>query len=567
MENALPTAAFTISGDLVASSPITLDASTSSDPDPGDTLSSYQWSVSSTDAACEPPVIAGTAKTAQVRFGCGGNWDVKLIVFDGKQAQSAPTVHTLAIGERTGPALVAAGEDLTVGHVCAGSSPSCTTDGEVQLSATLNSEATLTVRWTVQAPAGLPLDATRRVRFDPSATALNPKAVIETDGTAISGDWVFRVEALNGEDVLAYDTMRVSVTNRAPTITGAQPSPFPHGYVASSQFFVANGSIPVQVVDPDGDPLTRAVAVHHSGDGESAFTATDSEASIGVSIMVPGAHPEWLIAETNPSRVVTLNAVDVNGAAATETAFAVTVANRRPMSMHLLGGTAPHTFDRTEREYVSTPSLAQYADPDGDPLDHQVTANGASAADCPTSTLLSDGTVQLHCARVWTSASDLASFTVSRTATVEVWDPWPSQGHVRETIGFRIGNRAPSASSIPSVTARATCSAYGGSTYCGSGGSGSPAHANLFPGASGSVTLYDLGDPDGDPLQVIPDASVAGARGSTCSGTQQCTLGYTVPAVEYCGNIAELPATTISFVATDGASPVTLSLTVQSECK
>lgn len=559
VENQPPVADFSTAGDLVASAEVTLDASASRDPDPGDSISSYAWEVSSSDAECPLPTLTATTKTATLRFGCAGHYDVQLVVFDEMQLESAPRVRTLTVADRTGPAIVVAGPDQTVGHTCGGSPIRCTTSAEVQLGATLDSAASLTVRWSVQPPAGLPLDETRRVRFEPSATSLNPKVVIETDGTAISTDWDFRVEALNGADVLASDVTRVSVTNRPPTVTVGAVTAQPHSYQRESQFFVVNGSIPAEVDDPDGDPLEWTTLVSHTGDGDSTFQATYNGSAIGISVTVAGAHPEWLIGGAGLTRNVTLRVADANGAAADPVTVPVTVGNKLPTGSYPSSSTTPHSFDAAWTRYVAEPSLGTYVDPEGDPLDHQVTMTDVSAADCPTSTLEPDGLLTLSCERTWTSSGDLAAFIAPRSAQIEVSDPWGSR---RWAVSFRIGNRPPTASGTLTASPGVSCTPFGGTTYCGNGGSGSPPRANVFAALTTSYPIAGLSDPDGDPLLVAPVAGAA--TGSSCSGVLACRLGYTLPQTEYC--TSSPPSTSIPFTVTDGASAVSLSLSVQPRC-
>jgi hypothetical protein len=562
VENQPPTAQFSVSGELVASSEVVLDGSASHDPDGGDTISAYNWSVSSTDAACEPPAIASTSRSVTVRFGCGGHWAVKLVVFDGKQAGSAAAIQTLEVTERPGPGVVTASADQAVAHVCAGATPTCTTASSVQLGATLHSEASLTVRWSVQPPAGLPLGTTRRVTFDPDATALAPKAVIETDGTAISGDWVFRVEALNGTEVLGYAVTRVSVGNQKPTITGRVATGYPHTYSAQGQVFSVAGSIPVTISDPDGDPVLATATGHHTGDGTSAFLATYTGGSLSFSLMVPVTNPLWLIGGADLSRTIRLEATDVNGGAATPTDFPILVTNSPPRRI-ASSSSVQHSFDVVNQEYVATPGLGYWSDPDGDPLDHQVTMTDAAAADCPTTSLMSDGSIRANCAKRWTSTGDLAAFIAPRTAQVVVADPWQSLEAI--SVPFRISNRSPTTTTAsPTTSPWVSCTTQGGVGYCPGGGSGTPPHNNVYATLSTRYSVTTVTDPDGDPIQVTPSASGLVATGSSCSGTQRCIISYTLPSTEYCASSP--PPTTIPFTATDGAAPLSVSLTVTPSC-
>lgn len=561
VENARPLAEFSSRGELVASAEIVLDASASRDPDDRDGITSYVWSVASADAACSGPAITSTARTVSVRFGCAGHWDVRLTVLDTKLLESLPVTHSLAVTERTGPAIVTAGDDVQVAHKCSGSPLRCTTATAVNLSATLDSQAALGVRWSVQPPAGRELDAGRRVRFVPDASALSPQAIIETDGTAISGDWVFRVEALVGADVLASDVTRVSVSNRPPVARGESLASFPHEYSAESQVFSVVGAIPVVVSDPDGDPVIRNVSVHHTGDGDSVFQATDGATAIAFSILVPRASPLWLIGAPELSRTIQLDVTDVNGGAATPAVFPVVVSNNPPQARSASAANLLHTYDAVKQRLLAAPTLGNWTDPDGDPLDHEVTMTDAAAADCPTSSLLSSGTIRLNCQKRWTSTGSLAAFLAPRVAEVVVGDPWTALPARR--IELQVTNRPPAASSKFSTRPGVHCTTGAGSGYCGGGGSGTPPRTNVYDAFTETVTLTGLSDPDGDPLEIVPAAGSTNVTGSSCSGTRPCTLRYREGSTEFCTSI---PSGIIHFTATDGASPVSLSLSVQPIC-
>ncbi|HYD54406.1 MAG TPA: hypothetical protein VEA99_17345, partial [Gemmatimonadaceae bacterium] len=73
VENSPPIARFRVSGELQATSEVTLDASTSTDPDEDDSIVSYAWKIEKTNAACDAPPVSDTTPTIRVRFGCAGS--------------------------------------------------------------------------------------------------------------------------------------------------------------------------------------------------------------------------------------------------------------------------------------------------------------------------------------------------------------------------------------------------------------------------------------------------------------------------------------------------------------
>lgn len=553
--NAPPVADFAITGELQASSTITLDGSASRDPDHGDTITSYFWSIDADGASCPPPEVASTDAVVQVRFGCAGQFQARLIVLDGKHVESAPATRPLEIQARSGPAMVQAGPDQVVDHVCSGTPLTCRVASAVQLTATTTTSAPVTFHWSAQPPPGRELDAHRRVRFIPDASAQNPTVEIETDGTAISGDWQFRIEVKDGVGVLDADITRLSVKNHPPAIRGGPSGAFDHAFNASVQLFTAGGTFPVEVVDQDGDPVVRQVAFHHAGDGGAAFLGADLGTAVRFSVVVPFGAPEdalLLRGAEGLARSIVFTAEDVNGGTANAT-FSVNIGNRSPAQAR--GGelAAAHSYDPTAHLFLSRPALGQWIDPDGDPLGYGVTAD----PECPTFAVEADGTVRLQCSRAFTGMASLPGFLRDRQARLEVRDPWTGS---TSSVAFRIGNHAPRVAAPvfePAVECRFH-SAYG--PWCQGTGSGLDP-ANLFPAA----TLYapsGVSDPDGDPVEVKPSS---GGIGGSCNPGQSCTITVLMPESTSCESTP--PDMAVPFVATDGVASSAGSVLVDPGCR
>jgi len=517
--NAPPIAEFGVSGALETSSLVTLDGSTSRDPDSGDGIVSYAWSIEPDGAPCPPPQVASTGPVAQVRFGCAGQFRARLIVVDRKHAESTPAIRPLQIQARSAPALVEAGADQSVGHLCSGAPITCRPATAVRLAATTTAEGPVAFRWTVQPPPARELDEHRRVRFIPDASALAPTVEIETDGTAISGDWQFRVEVMDGVGVLDADVTRVSVTNRAPVIRAGPSTTVDHLYDASSHLFTASGTVPVEIIDEDGDSIERQVAFRHAGDGGAAFLGEDLGTAIRFSVTVPFGKPEdalWLRGAEGLDRSIALAATDVNGAS-TALDVAVIVGNRAPAPARASTVLAAHSYDSVARLFRSQLSLGQWVDPDGDPVGFAVSAG----AECPTFTAGDAGTVQVQCSRAFTGVASLAGFLQQRQAQVTVHDPWD---RATTTVPFRIGNQAPLANQVaylPVIDCRPR-SVWGPWCHVNEG---AVVPSNEFP-AGTFYAAAAVSDPDGDPIQVSSSAS---ANVALCSPGQPCTLAIRMP--------------------------------------
>jgi hypothetical protein len=444
-----PTAVIAVPDGVEANALYVFDGTGSCDPDaPDDRIVSYAWSFTAAGAPCTAPVVAGTDALARVRFGCPGRYTVRLVVKDEKGLESAPASRELVVAPYAGRPLVEVGPDVTVGHVCGGSPGRCTTASGVSLSATVavSSEGPVKLRWSVEPPPGRELGPTRRVQFVPGADVAAPTVQLETDDAAISGDWVFRVEAWDAAGLLGGAAVRVSITNRPPVIAVPPVSSIPHSFDPGSSTFLASGSFPVSVTDPDGDPMDRRPpAWHHAGDGDSTFEGEDQGSLVTFRIEVPYGSPAdaaHLIGGEGLERAIALSVQDVNGGECAAS-VPVVVTNSPPAPTAPLAGAVSvnHSYDRAAAVYRASMALGRWSDPDGDPL-RQVGTTSDPA--CPVLDVLTDGTAVVQCSRggELPGAPALNGFAGSHPLSIRILDPF-GMGQPAAPVTLNILNRAP----------------------------------------------------------------------------------------------------------------------------
>lgn len=501
VSNAAPLPVIAVPSALEAHDLLTFDGTASSDPDADDSVVTYAWAFRAVDAACAPPVVAGTAPSAIVRFGCPGAYEVALTVTD-EMGASATATRPLPVAARAGAPLVVVGPDVSVDHLCAGTPARCAPAGVIALSAHAPELAAedLTWAWTVEPPPDRPLDAQRRVALSPSPNVPSPTVAIETDGQAISGDWIFRVEARDAAGVVGTGAVRVSVLNRSPVVTESIPV-FAHAFDPAAAELRSAEEIGLEVVDPDGDALVgRSVTGNHSGDGSASFRVTDLGSRIGVEVRVPYAQladAAYLIGP-GPERSVTFTIRDVNGAFVSES-WPVVIANRPPIPV-----TQPalvqvdHAYDEGAALYTARATLSSWADPDGDPLLPGATGD----ATCSALTVVG-AAAEVACSMPFTGMPTVAAFATTRALTYEIRDPWTA---APLTTSLRILNRSPRLSKTSAGPAglchvsdvcceldpELGCTAYG------------------FTSAAAEFDVLDFAvDDDGDPLEVVASSASA----------------------------------------------------------
>ena len=573
--DAPPVAVITAPSSFLSNASYVFGASASYDPDPGDSVTGYAWTVSAVQAPCSPEPGSGTADSIAVVFPCAGQFDVALVVRDELGIASPPRALRVAVVQAVDPPVVTVGPGLALAHRCTGAPPVCTpVDGSLattfRLSATGTSVAGgLTYRWRWQAPAQLPPDPPPSVTFDPSDTDPAPAVAISTRGTAIAGRWLFVVEATDSRGLIAVGTQEVTVENQPPVIDDAGPAVIqvPHVFNPSSPgsgtgTMSALGQTPaVTVSDPDGDPVEAAFASAHSGDGSNSFMVQDlgDRADFSVVVLYRGAGDGAFLIGPGVARSVTLTASDVNGGSAAAT-WEIQVTNRKPRVATALGSVAvPHSFDQAGSRYLATAVLSSFADDDGDPLSLDA-ATGSPVCSGKQLAPATPAAAEVECATPYTGTPAANAIAGLHAVTATVRDAWES---VAATTNLTVGNRGARLVSS-SVTLYPECTQ---GTCCLLVDQVCEAYRWKQAEASASAPS-PLADDDGDPLLVTyasQDACVSVWPASQICGPGGCAvqLGLCAQPFTCQGSHASgLVATT----ATDGDVGVAASFTVEGGC-
>jgi hypothetical protein len=560
VENTPPVASVALpSGQLAANALLAFDGSGSSDLDPDDSVTSWAWTFRAVSAPCDAPTVAGTGPTAQVRFACPGGYEVDLAVEDELSAVSPVVTVPFDVAAHDGPALVEAGPDVVVAHACLGTPLVCAPTSAIALSAStqgaIGAIGVVVFEWTVTPPPGRELDSTRHVAFVPDGFSPSPALTIETDGTAISGDWLLEVEARDDAGVLGSAVTRVSIGNGPPVMVETVPTP---DHVFEGTQLSASGDIGISVSDPDGDPIpVREALWHHTGDGAaSIFTGSDLGTLITFDIVVPYASPAdaaLLIGGAGLERSVELAVEDVNGALTREV-WPIAVGNRPPVLVSSPSSfSVDHSYDAADAAYEAVASLSTWSDPDGDPLFQTGTTGDTACA----SIAVTAGQAVASCSLPFAGSAAAANFAGSHIVTQRIGDFWAEGPATAVTFG--IGNRAPTITSTAAVTP-------GGCSYSSSCCLTSGGECIYFSATAGPYTVTvpsRFADPDGDPIdvQVGSAGTVTPVQPLVCSPSD-CALVLDIAATHVCGT----RTTTLPLTVTDGAAAVSGTLDVHWDC-
>jgi hypothetical protein len=532
--NTAPTARFAApAAPIEAFELVSLDGSDSSDPDEGDAITSFAWTARALTASCEPPVIAGTGATAQLRFGCAGRYAIELVVTDQLAAQGEPRTVEIEVAEPSAPSRVQVSPDSAVDHSCSGD-PTLCRSATVSLWATAPDLTGVAFRWTVQAPPGRPLGQDRRAVFLPGPDVDATSFSIESDGGAISGDWVLRVEARDAVGVVGAATTRVSVRNRDPIVTGTALASYPHVFEGVSARFVSVGMVPFSVVDPDGDPLEPVHATfRHLADRGGSFDGVVAAGEVTFRIEVPYATPEdalGLIGGPGLQRTVELFVRDVNDGTGTAS-FAIEVGNTPPAPVGTAATlTVPHTFDPLTQRYVASVSLPSWADPEGDPL----FVVSAGPAPCDSVQLFGANPV-VECSVAYEGTPAVGAIAGARSVQVVLADPWAA-GAEPPSYTLNILNRPPSLEPVPtpsSITCtRTSCCDYEAELrLC--------LAYNTYVSAIEITAAPVVSDPDGDPVLVTAKSTSGGSvtpAARTCLPGECGTFAFSERVAVWCGS-------------------------------
>ncbi len=539
---------------------LSFDASASADPDAaaGDSVASFAWAFRALSGqACAVPAVASTGPMANVRFGCPGRYAIDVTATDDMGAAATAT-REFDVTAHAG-SLVTVGDDVATDHACT-SEPRCAPVDPVTLSAGApgTTPGQVSFAWTVVPPPDRPLTATRRVSFLPSATIAAPSVLIETDGDAISGDWIFRVEATDSAGSLGTQDVRVVVKNRLPVLTKL-PSAVPaHTFDGSK--FAAAGEVGFTVSDPDGDPLAASPEWRHTGDGASAFTGTllSNPPRVSFAIEVPysvRSDALKLIGGAGLERTILLDVSDGNGGKASAS-WSIVVGNNPPV----LGGTpAPfsidHGFDAGAQTYVADVPLSTWSDPDGDPL---FQAGGTGDLLCPDLAVVG-GTAHALCRMPFTGILAVANFIGSHTVVQAVQDPW-APAAATSTATFTLLNRAPRITSTATyVAGDGLCS--GTTTCCQLVDTLCESYWWNARGVEYVPARWD--DPDGDPVSVTAGAAAPYTPRPLVCTSPSCWLAIDIAQTNVCNSS---PVVSLPMTVSDGLALALGALPIEVTC-
>ena len=552
---------------LVSNLPLTLDGGGSYDPDPGDSVSSWQWTLRATNGACDPEPGSASGEKPSVVFPCAGDFEVSLVVADSVGMASTPATALLHVVQSTDPPEVAVGSDLTLDHRCTGTPPLCTpwdgTNSAVALSAAGSGPVgvTFSYHWSSVLPQAFASTTAPQIAFLPGPDAASPSVLISTQGTAIAGTYAFTVEATDSRGLVAVGRTNVTVGNRPPVVTGGGTFEIPHSFQSSPKAFVATGTTPaLTVTDPDGDPVTSlGFAFTHAGDGGSSFAGQGQGTSATVTVTVPYGSPSDGALLIGPSvvRRADFTVVDANGASATG-GFAVVVTNRAPrLTSAVTTSSVNHSFDPVGQSYYALAPLSTWVDDDGDPLLPSVSGDPL----CPTA-MVSQGTAWVTCSLPFSGVPAVGSFAGTHNLSVTMSDPFaagPSQ-----STALSILDRPPVIASSP-VSLAASCTAT--SACCAVQAGQCSVYDVTWGAAEGSVPIAT--DPDGDPLAL--SVSTSGTCLSASAPAGPCPSSGCAASLSLCSLpsqcLSVVPGGTLSVSASDGLDFAEGSIAVSSVCE
>lgn len=526
---------------------VQLDGTASADPE-GEALAAYAWTVRATSAPCDPPAIAGTGPVTFVRFGCAGRYAVELVVRDARGLESAPAIQEIDVEPAADGGAVLTGPDVATEHACAGEPLVCRPVGRIRLSASSGIPGAA-VRWSVVPPSGRPLDAGRRVSFVPGPDAPSPEVLIETDGSAISGDWIFRAEARDAFGPTGAAHQRVTIGNRPPAVSTVAPAAFPHAYDPARNVFVAAGEVRFSASDPDGDPLELEAIWRHVGDGGSQFTGALLADRATFSIAVARNAPEdafLLRGGAGLERTIEIAARDPAGGESWARQ-PILVGNTPPVLVKVApSASVPHRFDRARSRYVAVTSIGEWSDPDGDPL----TASGG-AAPCETVSMV-NGVAHAECAAPYDGAPAAGRIVGWHAVPVTVSDPWDKGPSTVQTVD--VLNSPPSLVLLATSPATLPCSREAAFLTAGYCVPFTVKEVDLP--AARFQALPGVSDPDGDPVTVTP---LTPSGGSASPEMAVCTDGSSVPFqfdLPHLDNVCLQKLVPAAFHGSDGAATV-----------
>jgi hypothetical protein len=473
---------------IQAPSPITTNrevafTATVRDPDRQDAIVGASWSVAAIEGGCAADEEASSTDALTAIFWCPGRYRVSLVLTDTAGVEGTAALD-VTVEAASGAPTVVAGPALSVAHRCAGEPLACAAippgDTPLQLTATAIDPdgGAIAYEWTTLPPEGTVATAT----LSPSATAREPAVELASSGTALAGDWTFRVRARDESGLVAQAVQVVRVENGAPEVQIA-PVTAPHHY--AHPLYVAEAEVAPVASDPDGDPLTFAFAFE-----EPVATGCAAE------LVADGAAAALRLVCTDPAaligleRAVSVAITDANGAVI-DAALPLAVLNGPPEVTLAPGVVEPFRVDHSVAPcdagtcfVVGGESPFVVSDPDGDPVTsialESLIAPSQGVHSTASASIGEDGKPRYQFAtpiayagefRYWNGTS---AFSISGTVS----DPWQT---TTRKVPIHVGNRPPGPVSV----------------WLGSVGHGYDKVAKAY---TAGANLPAPVDPDGDPV-------------------------------------------------------------------
>jgi hypothetical protein len=477
---------------------------TATDPDPGDAVARFTWTITPLGAGCEAEPEPTTGPRLEVVFWCAGTYEVSVLAEDGRGGASTPARQVVEVATATGAPEVTTAPESTVDHACSGTPLACRpavagNPVALPLSATVVDPAGggLVYRWRVIPPAGV--DPLAAVTYARGAASLSTEAWIETPSGSIAGTWRFRLRVASAAGLVGRADQVVRIGNRPPVLSG-QPVLLEHRYEGGA--YLAGGTVPLTANDPDGDPITVSATLSEGG-AEGCVSQLGPIAAGSVILEIRCADPARLIGLA--TRALRASAADGNGGTA-EATWPVDVGNRPPvvrLASNPAGGqvAVDHTVGAcpgaTGNCFIAAGTAAfEAVDPDGDPVTGLAVA-AALPPWLPSSTgeaTTAGGVTSFRFASATSMPGAFRAADGSSRFSLEATAADPFGAATTLAVPIAIGNRPP-------VLTRASAAVAVGHRY----DQGLQAYV-------ASATLSSFEDPDGDPLRA--DGSVGDA---TCS--------------------------------------------------
>lgn len=405
---------------LAPGTQLTLDAFRSVDPDPGDSIASYAWTVSGGE--CPPVPAASSQPRLDSVFGCAGSYTVTLVVTDSHGQASLPqtipvtvaTGTTGAGGAGTNPSAsvdvppptVVAAEDFAVDHACQGTPPMCTpvpANGSGILRLTSSGKdvfgAPVGYHWSYEPPVELNGLPAPKVEFLAGTDAAEVEVRISTQGTPLSGAWRFFVTVTDARNKKARDELVVTVQDRPVLVSGGEQLAVPHRYDAASRRYVAEGLAPLTWNDPDGDPVQLTSRLESAQPSGCALTGSPESGGMRFRLECPTLLE---LAGAEAKNVLVFTGTDPVGNTASAR-FALSVSDQPPtVGTDQTAPAAPaHRYDAATRRYSAEFTVqVSSSDPEGDPVTLSWSHEAARPSGCTLTPTVagSQATLRLECA-------------------------------------------------------------------------------------------------------------------------------------------------------------------------